>query len=360
MGFVHHLEQSKSFTDNVKLFEKAEELTNSAMVDYRRGERPMMFEKMGFVGNALSTLQTFKFNYYNQLHYFSQQAAKGNWKPLAMFMGIQGMIGGTLSMPFLQEIDDAWQTIKSWLPDSAHEPVKDFNIKEKMMETMPDWLAFGGMSKLTGANMSNRFDSGNLADFSFDGLFPFITDLYKQGSSVASAAVNPNETTLAQAAYRVAPPGPIQGMVETGMDSFKAGQSPKGTVYKNPNQLEKQDADYVRTPEQENYRKFGLRELEESRYRDKRYRQIQDEKEIEKRRDKNAIRFYDAIVRKDISEAKGYAKRYMMYGGNPETLNTLIEREAVKKRIPKEILDRIRANTIGAIQSMDRMKNATE
>jgi predicted GNAT family acetyltransferase len=360
MGFVHHLEQSGVFKDNTKLFEKAEELTNSAMVDYRRGERPMMFEKMGLVGNALSTLQTFKFNYYNQLHYFSQQAAKGNWKPLAAFMGIQAAIGGTLSMPFLQEIDDAWQTVKGWLPDSVHEPVKDFNIKEKMIETMPDWLSYGGMSKITGANMSNRFDSGNLADFSFDGLFPFVTDLYKQGSSVAGFATNPNKTTFAQMAHQVAPPGPIQGMVETGMDPFKGGTTPKGTVYVNPNHLQDHDADFVRTPQQETYRKFGLRELEESKYRDQRYRQIQDEKEINKRRDTNATRFYDAIVRKDVDEAKGYAKRYLMYGGNPDTLNSLIEQEAIKQRVPKEILDRVRANTLGTVQAMKRMKNATD
>lgn len=355
MGFVHHLEQSKAFKDNIKLFEKAEEYTTNAMVDYRRGERPMAFEQGGLVGNALSTLQTFKFNYYNQLHYFSQQAVKGNWKPLAAFLGTQAAVGGVLSMPFLQEIDDAWQTIKSWLPDSVHEPVKDLNIKEKMIETIPDWATFGGMSKLTGANMSSRFDSGNLADFSFDGLFPFITDLYKQGSAVAGFASKPNETSFAQMAHRVAPPGPIKGLVETKMDTFK---SPNGASY-NPNNLVRRDADYVRTPEQETYKQFGVTELSESKFRDKRYRQVQDEKQIQTRMEKNQELFYDAVVRKSPSDIKTYAKRYINYGGNPENLNAIIEREAIKGAIPKIMLDRIRASTLGAVQEVKRMKNAT-
>ena len=36
------------------------------MGDYREGERAMIFNKMGNLGNALNTLQTYPMNFYNQ------------------------------------------------------------------------------------------------------------------------------------------------------------------------------------------------------------------------------------------------------------------------------------------------------
>lgn len=357
MSFVHHLDQSGKFTDEMKLFEKAEELVNASMVDYRPGERPMVFDQAGLIGSAAANLQTFKFNYYNQMHYFYNQAKKGDVRGLMAFLGTQAVVGGAVSMPFLQELDDAWEWLKTIVPDSVHLQIKDVGIKQEIVKALPDLVSFGGMSKITGADMSSRFDSGNLADFSLDGAFPFIADALKQGSAAASFAMNPTATTGAKAAYALAPPGPVQGAVETEMDIFKSGQTPSGkTVYKNPNKLELHDADFARTPGQEMYRKFGLRELEESKYRTQRMRQIRSETQTAERLRGQSTKFIDAVVRKDKEDMNKYAQRYIAYGGDVNSLNQLIETEAIKAQVPKEILDAARASSTNAVQKAKKMK----
>lgn len=352
MGFVHHLEQSGKFTNHMQLFKQAEDLTNASMVDYRKGERPMIFDQTGLVGSAAASLQTFKFNYYNQLHYFWNQAKEGKWQGLAAFAGTQALVGGALSMPFLQEIDDAWETFKKVVPDAVHLKIKDFTIKSEIIKNLPDLVAFGGLSKLTGADFTSRFDAGNIADFSLDGLFPFIADILKQGQAVGKAIANPNQTTLSQAAYQVAPPGLIQGAVETQLPAF---QSQPGT-YKNPNKLQDQDADYQRTPGQETYRQFGLRELGESKERYLRNRQRQNEAESSQRLREQSTKFVDAMVRQDPKDMKTYAYRYIQYGGNAEELNQIIERESLKMFLTKEQIEAAKATSLGAVQRVKRMR----
>lgn len=359
MSFIHHLDQSGAFKDKMQMFQKAEEQTTAAMVDYRPGERPMVFDQLGTTGSAMSALQTFKFNYYNQLALFYGEAKKGNPGPLLAFIAMQGTIGGALSMPFLQELDDVWELVKSMLPDSVlmNKSIRDFGIKKWMVEHMNDLFSYGGASKITGANMTSRFDSGNLADFSFDALFPFMTDLYKQGAATADFVTNPNKTTAASAAYALAPPGPLQGMVETGMDAFKGNPTAAGNVpYKNPRKLEQHDASYVRTPTQENYRKFGLTELEEAKYKEQRYRQGTVDKLTSERMATQATKFFDALERGDKIDIKKYVHRYIAYGGDPQTIFNRIDEEAMKAQVPSETLAAAKAETMQAIQKAKRMK----
>lgn len=354
MSYVHHLDQSGVFPNKETLFQKAEELTNAQMVDYRRGERPMIFEEAGAIGNAAATLQTFKFNYFNQLHYFADQWRKGNKAPMAYFLGTTLALGGALAVPFINEADTAWEFIKQHiLPDNIAHDVKDFGIKKFLIENMGDW-AYGGMSKLTGANLSTRFEPQAVPEFSLDGAFPFITDLYKQGEAVAGFAMNPNETTGAQAAFAVTPPG-LQGLVETGMDTFKSGTTPDGkTIYKNPRKLEEHKFDYARTPEQELYRKLGLRELSEAKYKERKFRESSTDRLMETRRTSQVSKIFDAIVRKDKKDVMKRVDLYVKYGGNPESLDTMIQDRLLKMRVPQETLDAISASTPGAYEKVER------
>lgn len=365
MGFVHHLDQSKMFSDPLKMFEKAEELTNAAMVDYRPGEGPMAFDKLGTTGEALKTLQTFKFNYYNQLHYFFKEAVDGRPRGLITFMALQAMLGGAIGLPLLQEMDDIWSMIRDNLPNDLHTKklpmsdtyVKDFSIKQKMIETMPDWASYGGLSKLTGANFSSRFDAGNLADMSFDSLFPFIKDISNQASKVYNYTKEPGTSTGAEALYALAPPGPIQGLLETNMDAFKGPKTPEGNqVYLNPRDLRKQDANYVRTPEQESYRVLGLTELEEAKYKAKRYTQNQMERESDMRRKELADKFFDAVIKKEDKTRDKIIYQYMKYDGDPQTLIDRLDSDAMRRALPAEILQASKAQTLLSIQKAKRMK----
>jgi len=357
MGFVHHLQQSKMFSDPIKMFEKAEELTNAAMVDYRPGEGPMAFDKLGTTGEALKTLQTFKFNYYNQLHHFFKEAGEGRPSGLVTFMALQAMLGGAIGLPLLQEMDDIWSTIRDNLPNDLHIKVKDFSIKQKMIETMPDWASYGGLSKLTGANFSSRFDAGNLADMSFDSLFPFIKDISNQASKVYNYTKEPGTSTGAEALYALAPPGPIQGLLETNMDAFKGPKTPEGNqVYLNPRDLRKQDANFVRTPEQESYRVLGLTELDEAKYKSKRYTQNQMERESDMRRKELADKFFDAVINKEDKTRDKIVYQYMKYDGDPQTLIDRLDSDAMRRALPAETLQASKAQTLLSIQKAKRMK----
>lgn len=358
MGYVHHLDQSSMYKDMSKLFEKAEELTNASMVDYRQGEGAMVFDKAGLTGEALKTLQTFKFNYYNQLHYFLKEANEGRPSALMTFVGLQAMLGGALGLPFMQEIDDIFNFLKENAPTDVHQYIKDFSPKQKLIETLPDWASYGGLSKLTGANFSSRFDSGNLADLSLDGLFPFVSDIANQVTKVGKAALDPSNTTKqAEALYSIAPPGPAQGLLETGMDAFKGPATNEGKqVYLNPKDLGKQDANFVRTPEQENYRKFGLTQLDEAKYKDLRFRQNKNEMQRVERRNELATKYFDAVIRGEKKDVEKYMYQYVRYDGDPQTLIDRLDDDMVRRRLPAETIQAMRAQSLTAVQKAKRMK----
>jgi hypothetical protein len=358
MGYVHHLEQSGMYKDSLKMFEKAEELTNASMVDYRQGEGAMVFDKAGLTGEALKTLQTFKFNYYNQLHYFLKEANEGRPSALMTFVGLQAMLGGALGLPFMQEIDDIFSFLKENAPTDVHQYIKDFSPKQKLIETLPDWASYGGLSKLTGANFSSRFDSGNLADLSLDGLFPFVSDIANQVTKVGKAALDPSNTTKqAEALYSIAPPGPAQGLLETGMDAFKGPTTNEGNqVYLNPKDLGKQDANFVRTPEQENYRKFGLTQLDEAKYKDLRFRQNKNEMQRVERRNELATKYFDAVIRGEKKDVEKYMYQYVRYDGDPQTLIDRLDDDMVRRRLPAETIQAMRAQSLTAVQKAKRMK----
>lgn len=359
MSFVHHLEQSGKFKGNeLGMFQKAEELTNMTMVDYRRTERPSAFQQVGAVGNALATLQTFKFNYLNTLHEFSQKAAKGNWTPLATWIATQGIIGGAISLPFLQDADDIWETIKGALPHGAYTKVKDVSIKPYMISHMGD-LAYGLPSNILGVDLSSRMDASQTQDLSMSGLFPFIADTYRQASSLGEAVTNSNETTMSQAAYNVAPTG-LQGMVETSLPAFKAG--PKNAqgkqVYQRPRALEKHEGLYARTPKEELIRSIGLRSLEESKTSTMEYRMSQNNKELSDRMKQAATDYYDAISRKASKEVIAkYANRYIELGGQSGALQSLIKQGELNQSTTPDQRRAIAAKTQQGATTYNRYDN---
>jgi hypothetical protein len=356
MSFVHHLDQSGAFKDNkLGMFQKAEEYTIIAMSDYRRSERPMVFEKLGVTGSALGTLQTFKFNYLNQLHTLSKFAAEGNPRPLLTFLGLQAAVGGMVSMPALEELDSLFQTVKGILPHDAYKEVSDFSPKGWLIENLPEWAAYGGVSKVTGANMSTRFDMSNIADFSFDQTFPFLSDIYQQGQKASAALMNPTESTIAESLYASTPPG-LQGLVETGMDAFKVGDNRSGTqLYKNPKDVVAQDAKFERTPGQEMYRKFGLREMGESKKSESEWRQSVNEKIRADRLKTAGKNFFDAIARKSDKGIEKYAIQYIELGGDAAYLDDIMKRELLKQNILPSTLAKVKAKSVSAIEKAQRM-----
>jgi hypothetical protein len=112
MTFVEYLRSSGKFKKDIDIFQKAEELTNAAMVDYRAGERPMVFGKLGTAGNFLNTLQTYPVNWYNQWNYFGREAMKGNVAPIATAFMVQYMMAGAMGIPGFDDMLKLYDLIK--------------------------------------------------------------------------------------------------------------------------------------------------------------------------------------------------------------------------------------------------------
>lgn len=318
MSFVHHLDQSKKFTDRTELFQRAEELTNIWMIDYRTAERPMIFDRMGLVGESLATLQTFKFGYFNQLHLLAQKAVKTkDFTPLAVFLGVQYALAGVNGMPGMDELDDAWELLKSQLPDSAYAKVKDLGVKSFAIQNLDTSLAYGPLSSTTGVAMNSRFDMSNVQDFAFDSLFPFIADMYKQGEAVTKAAFRPNSETAMQAAMAVTPTG-LQGALETNTDTFKGPQTQEGRqIYYRAN-----DPDTVsakRTKEEETLRALGLRSVPEAMSSELRFRENKMEKETTARKKEIAAKVTQAL-RTNPEKVQEYFDDYIALEGDPAQL----------------------------------------
>jgi hypothetical protein len=359
LQMAHHLDQSGKFKTREALFQAAEEATNKSMVDFRREQRAMAFSKMGLVGSAASTLKSYLVNYYNNMGRYGQQALEGKPRALLYALGLQGTLYGVMNLPGMQEVNDTWELFKKALPDDAFKHVKDVNIRKLAVETMPDWAAYGTISGATGVNLSNR---GNIAvdqQFALDGMFPFVSDLYKQGSAVAKMAMNPNETTAAQAAYQVAPNGPIQGHISQG-DSFKVGQNADSTTtYQKPTKLGEHEFDYARTDDQIAKKKLGFTDLEEARTKDLKYGISMDESALKARRDANLTKAFDALQRHDDKDFEKAQENFIEFQGDPDQFVNGLLAEAYKMNVSRDVITAIKNNpTLSDLQRLHKLVEA--
>lgn len=363
MSFVHHLEESGKFPKTPEgrtmLFQLAEEHTLATMADYRRGERPMMFSKLGILGDSVATLRTFMFNYYNQLHTFAKMAHKGEYSPLVTFLGVQAILGGVVSLPFLSEAEKTWEGLKKlfspYLPVEVFEKVKDTNIRKTLVTNLPDWASYGAVSKLTGVDFSSRMNSPNFvpsADWA--SVFPFAVPDIREAKSIVDFAKDPNLTTAQQIAYAHVPNG-LQGAVETVAPAFKTGRvTQEGTDYVNPKDVTKFGA--TRSPTEEVIRAMGARSLKEAHRKDLLFRESEIEMLIKDKQDEVKDKFNRAFLRGDSAAVEDHLKDYIRLDGDMETLLGQVETILLRSRVPQEVLVQMRAQSgkLSDVQKMQR------
>lgn len=308
--YAQFLKSSKKFDSDEAIFREAEHRVNASMGDYASTERPMMFNKMGIAGNAAGTLQTFPFNFYNQYSYFTREAFKGNPMPLLTMIGLQGLLAGAAGVPGFEDAYKLLMAIKDTLPakywKKVHEHPFFSDPKLYMLENFGASSVYGVLSDATGIGLTSRIAAPSAGQMLASPAGP-ATDIAKQVGSVASLAMDPTNTTKqAQAAMRVTPPG-LAGLVETSpmMEGKTYNKRPDGTnLYKRGSDIESHKGEYTRTPEEEGLRKWGLRSMRETIERDVAY---STNRNINAAQDKARTipdKFYDAVKRKDMEEAK--------------------------------------------------------
>lgn len=356
MSFAQHLKESGKMSD-MEAFRKAEEYTGNAITDFRKSERPLVVDKLGTVGQMAYTYHSFLFNMMNQMGTF---ARNGDYKSLATMIGTMTLMGGVQNLPFVNELDGMWQIFRDHLasikPD-WYAKVKDFGtggIKGAILSgDMPTFAKWGAVSALTHTQMASRFSPALLdVERPFDAVAPIATEM-REWASVAGILAHPTKTSVAEAMYANTPPM-VQGALENLNDSF--GKTlPNGTrSINNPRDLEKHEAKYIRTPEEQKARYKGLKALSEADATTKKYLNNRESMRLNEARISSSTKLYDAIERNDPSAVSSYAKAYFTLGGDANSLSQFITDKVVKGNVSAEQWSQMHAQSLAKINDVKR------
>ncbi len=314
-NIFHQLHESG--ITGVEAYKTAAKITDMGMTNYKMHERPLVYRELGAIGDMASSLTTFKHNQYSQLAAMGKEGRRSNLLPM---ITAQLMAGGLLGFYGRDEIDSL---IKFFNEQSAngHWDVPYIpTLREVALKNAFDWAAFGGVSQITGMDMSSRFSAGNIfPDSPVELFFPFYQDIKQMAAS----------------AYDV-------GMKQTGESALKAtnAMSPSSLKwiteefgYRTPSGMYQSPGtglgSYKRDTGDKVARVLGGWTKEESRDRQS-VMEMKGENQWVQTMKKNLT---DAYINTNSNEKRAeYARRYSKMGGNPQDLvNALAEKTKQKE-----------------------------
>jgi len=301
-----------------KAAEMSEVATSISMVDYSRQSRPMIYNRLGMLGDMASTVTTFKHNAYTQLATYGVNKAP---KTVLTMMGIQLLLGGLVGMYALDDADDVWSMAKSLFPETLKDTP---GIKEMIMRNADEFWAFGGLAAGSrfimpeGIDIGTKFSMDNLfPDSAAEAMFPLLSALVQTGEGIGKFALAPTATNAAGIAYPMMP-APIKGVMEsTVFSDEKGGYIPSKT-------------DQLKTKRSFNEQMLrsttGMRSLDERK-----------ESEIVFRTKNSRLRD-EQLQQRYLDQAKTYSRdgdkkktaqaivKYMSNGGEWRNVNSFLER----------------------------------
>jgi hypothetical protein len=350
MTFVEMLRSTGKYTDNSSLFQKAEELTNMSMVDYRAGERPMMFSKLGVAGNFLNTLQTYPINLMNQYRYFGKEFARGNPLPLLTMLTIQGAMAGVSGIPGFNDLDKLLAWAKQFVPDSQYDKVADFDPKLWILENLGESAVYGVVSDKSGVGMTSRLSAPGMADMAQAPGGP-IGDIAKQAGKAGQLIANPNMQNLAEAALASAPSG-LQGLLETTVfkDQTSVPRQDGTRVYGKVTDLNSRQGQVARTATDTSIRKMGLRSQKEVLEKDLNYKTRAIQADVQKRSKDLTEKFYDAVRDGDMKKAGELQSLYTRLNG------TAISNEMYENQLIQEYTTVLERQSISAKEKLQAIR----
>lgn len=364
MTYAQWLKESGKFTDQMKLFQKAEELVNMSMVDYRETERPLMFAKAGAAGNFLNTLQTYPMSFYNQWSYMLKQASKGNLAGLGAMMAFQFAVAGAMGLPGFEDMDKLYK----WIRDNAvstetwnkmmKSPVFS-DPKMWMIDTFGQSSVYGYLSDKTGIGLTSRVAAPGAGAMLQSPVGP-IVDIAKQVGAVGSAVADPtNKQKVAEAALKVVPVG-LQGFLETQpfMEGITFNERPDGTrTYMKNSDLSDRRGGYTRTPDEDAVRAWGIRSQKEVLTRDVAYATNSANQALTKKASELIDQYYNAVRLGNTEKAKKLATLYMDISGKEitdvqfenqikEEFYNDVEKANTKGMTPRQLMNAAKMNKL--------------
>lgn len=342
--------------DHLALFQKAEEMVNIAMGDYRQGERATVFSKLGTAGNALNTLQTYPMNFYQQYNLMARQALKGNVAPIIAMLTAQGLVAGAMGVPGFNETDKLIDWFKGKVSNETYAKIKDVSLKEAVLNAGGQSALYGPLSTETGVGLTSRVTAPGLTDMVTSPAGPGI-DLAKQMGSLGNLAMDPmNQDKQTQALVNSVPTG-IQGAMETGplRDRMSVSAADGKRMYRKTTDVADHKGMYARTPEEERLRAWGLRSQGEVFEKDMAYRLSQKEMETTKRGGSIINDIYAASRRQDVKQTQELVKLYVQITGK-ELTNTQIEKQIMDEYTSAFQRAVGNAKTVDALKAVKQMQ----
>ena len=339
MSYVSHLEQSGKFKgDQMAMFEKAHELTNKSMVNYKHTARADVFNKLGVTGNALATLQSFKVNQYNQLYDFGKKAYKGAAKgdlaaltPLITLMATQLTMAGAMGFYGMQAVEDMWDYYKdAYVKLGGTNPdILTFSPKQTMLENLPEWMAMGGLSKVMGGtNYQSRQDAGVILTPTLEGMLPFAADLSHQALEVGRMLTSDRTKEGVDNAMTAVLPSSLKGFGEIHMTSTMQDKD------KNPYTKDRKSLAYKREPGEATVRGIpfhGVGTTREAAMKQQTFLTKNAEAYIDKAGTNVADKFHQAVRNNDKAGIVEYLEKYARLGKDAIKLGDTAETQLEKR-----------------------------
>jgi hypothetical protein len=327
MSFAHHLKETGKFPDKVSLFQRAEELTNNALTDFRQSERPLVVDKLGTAGQLAYTYHSFLFNMFNQMSTFIKQK---NYVALTGMLATMVYLGGLMDLPFMNELDGMWNIFKNFIAEKLpqhYQKVEGPGLKGSIISMKDQGLAWGHVSTALGWQMSSRF-SPNLLDI--DRPLESILPMAKTVENAIPEGIPQSMRDLVQYGYNNAP-AMVKGNMENFMPQFqgpKRGDDKQGVI--KPTDINSGEVRVFRDKEDRTARTWGVTSLKEADSKAKDYIRRQEDKRKDTAKSSSLNKLYSSVLNKNSGDIKTYAASYYKLGGTDEGLQKFLSNKIEK------------------------------
>lgn len=300
-----------------EIFPTAHNLMRYAMVDYSPHERPLVFGKLGFLGDIASTLTRFKFNQISQ-HMVAAGEAETSIKPLMAVLATSIAVGGVRGIFAYEAANEAYKAITKGMAEMGwiDQPSSLDEIVMKSLHGMGkagDMLNFGAYAGI-GLNLTGSFTNADtIPTDPLGALVPYGDEISKMSDSVWHLAKYHNEDSVKQTVQAWLP-NSMKGLGEQAMFTDKKGN------YFNPTTG---NLDARRSTSDQVLRDLSFRPIRESKndliakISSDKMDMLGDVRTDVMKQAISAIRSNNNQVPADISK---YVQRYIKLGGDPNEI----------------------------------------
>jgi hypothetical protein len=333
-----------------EIFDVAYTITQAGMIDYAHAERPMMYQRLGAVGQLAGSLATFKHGMLGQQGKLIKDALttnplKGGWAPAAYSAAVGAALMGVKGMPGYQELDAFVQMVTNWF---GKEPK---NIQELALENSKDWVQYGALSAETGINFSSRLSAANLVPDSIPEMISPYANMYGDlAGSIKDVATNPSNPQMWKNLAVSGTPNFAKGAVEQRLKMRESTEGP--AVMNRQGQLGN-----PRTERDQQLKEWGLTSLPLAKQGERQYFQMERGKAAQ-----DAQRGILTQVEQEINTGHWnkevldhYRDKYVAKGGNPQNFINHILDVQMKRNLPRQ--KRLEGIPTDSLSSINRYDN---